>query len=331
MQADAITGTTQKPPLVILAGPTAVGKTELSLALAKAIDGEIISADSMQVYRRMDIGTAKLPPEMRQGIPHHLIDVCEPEEPYHVMRFQQEATACVRDILNRGKIPLVVGGTGFYIQALLYDIHFTALEDDGTIRTSLETALAKEGPVTLHQRLAQADPLAAAAIHPNNTKRVIRALEYYILTGEPISAHNQRERERSSPYHFAYFVLTMDRERLYQRIDARVDDMMEHGLLREVRSLLREGVSPSATSMQGLGYKELTAFLQGEISLEKAVNLIKQSSRHFAKRQLTWFRREREVIWLDVDECRAGEAVDSNALLDQVLTLLREQKIVGER
>ncbi len=288
-----------KRPLIILAGPTAVGKTAASIRLAKAIGAEIISADSMQVYRHMDIGSAKIRQEEMEGVPHYLIDVLEPEEEFNVVRFQQMAKAAAEEIYAKGKIPLVAGGTGFYIQALLYDIDFTENDGDTSYRRSLEKTAEEKGGEYLHAILREADPKAAEQIHPHNIKRMIRALEFHHQTGGKISEHNEAEREKSSPYDFAYFVLTDERSRLYERIDRRVDMMMEEGLLEEVLYLKERGVKRESTAMQGLGYKELYAYLDGKCTLEEAVRIIKRDTRHFAKRQLTWFKRERDVIWAD--------------------------------
>ena len=285
--------------VVILTGPTAVGKSALSIALAKALDTGIISADSMQVYKHMDIGSAKITPEEMQGVPHALIDVYEPDEPFHVVQFQHDAKAAMEQLWAKDKLPLVVGGTGFYIQALLYDVDFSEEDADLKLRQKYEQLAQTQGAEALHARLAQVDPQAAEQIHANNIKRVIRALEFYEKTGTPISAHNAAERAKSSPYGFAYFVLTDRREHLYARIDARVDAMMEQGLLDEVKKLRDMGYTRELVSMQGLGYKELLAYLDGECTLDEAVYIIKRDTRHFAKRQLTWFRRERDVIWVD--------------------------------
>ena len=290
-------------PLVVLTGPTAVGKTKLSIDLAKMLDGEIISADSMQVYCRMDIGSAKIRPEETEGIPHYLIDEIEPTEEFNVVRFQEMAKAALQKIYANGHIPILVGGTGFYIQALLYDIHFTENPGDTSFREELQQMAEEKGEEVLYEKLCEVDPKAAEEIHKNNRKRVIRALEYYHQTGEPISAHNEREKQRRSPYQFLYFVLTDDRKLLYERIDKRVDQMLEEGLLEEVRTLKESGCTKDMVSMQGLGYKEILAFLDGDYeTLEKAVEDLKKNTRHFAKRQLTWFRRERDVIWLDKSE-----------------------------
>ena len=285
--------------MVILTGPTAVGKSALSIALAKALDTGIISADSMQVYKHMDIGSAKITPEEMQGVPHALIDVYEPDEPFHVVQFQHDAQTALEQLWDKGKLPLIVGGTGFYIQALLYDVDFSEEDADLKLRQKYAQLAQSEGAEALHAQLAQVDPQAAGQIHANNIKRVIRALEFYEKTGTPISAHNAAERAKQSPYGFAYFVLTDRREHLYERIDARVDAMMEQGLLDEVKKLHNMGYTRDLVSMQGLGYKELLAYLDGECSLDEAVYMIKRDTRHFAKRQLTWFRRERDVIWVD--------------------------------
>lgn len=288
-----------KEPLVILTGPTAVGKTALSVALAKAIGGEIISADSMQVYRHMDIGSAKVTKEEMDGVPHHLIDVLEPTEEFNVVLFQRMAKQAVEEICGRGHIPIMVGGTGFYIQALLYDIDFTENDEDTELRHSLEELARKEGPEALYERLRTVDPESCESIHAHNVKRVIRAIEFYEKTGKKISAHNQEQRQNDSPYRFAYFVLNDDREAVYRKIDERVDLMMEKGLVEEVRALQAMGCRRGMVSMQGLGYKEILSYLEGEISLEEAVYLIKRDTRHFAKRQITWFKREKEVIWVE--------------------------------
>ena len=298
-----------KRPLIILAGPTAVGKTSLSIRLAKTIDAEIISADCMQVYRHMDISSAKICPEEMEGIPHHLIDALEPEEDFNVVRFQQIAKSAAEEIWERGKIPLVVGGTGFYIQALLYDIDFTENDGDTAYREELEETARKKGGEYLHQLLKDADPKAALDIHPNNIKRIIRALEFHRQTGGKISEHNERERAKKSPYNYAYFVLTDERSRLYERIDRRVDQMMEEGLPGEVHFLKDRGVRRDSTAMQGLGYKELFAYLEGEYSFDEAVRIIKRDTRHFAKRQLTWFKREKDVIWADKSVLGSEDAV----------------------
>lgn len=313
-----------KRPMIILAGPTAVGKTAASIRLAKAVGGEIISADSMQVYRHMDIGSAKIRPEEMEGVPHHLVDVLEPEEDFNVVRFQQMAKAAAEEIYARGRIPIVAGGTGFYIQALLYDIDFTENDGDSSFRRELERTAEEKGGEYLHALLQEADPEAALQIHPHNIKRMIRALEFHHQTGGKISEHNEREREKESPYHYVYFVLTDERSRLYDRIDRRVDLMMEEGLLDEVRFLKERGVRRDSTAMQGLGYKELYACLDGEYPLEEAVRIIKRDTRHFAKRQLTWFKRERDVIWAD----KSVIGQDDDAVIEFMLKELKNRGII---
>lgn len=299
----------QKKPLVVLTGPTAVGKTKASIELAKSIGGEIISADSMQVYRYMDIGSAKISKEEMEGIPHYLVDVLDPREDFHVVKFQEMAKDAMEKIYSHGHIPILVGGTGFYIQALVYDIDFTNNDEDTSIRRKLEAFADQEGTAALHERLRKVDPKSAELIHANNKKRVIRALEFFEQTGKPISEHNETEKAKESPYDFRYFVLTDDRQRLYNRIDQRVDLMIEKGLVEEVKGLREMGCTKDMVSMQGLGYKEILEYLDGEISLEAAIYKIKRDTRHFAKRQLTWFRRERQVIWLNKESYQTEEAL----------------------
>ena len=306
-----------KKPLVILTGPTAVGKTALSIQLAKDIGGEIISADSMQVYKGMDIGSAKIKTEEMQGVPHFLIDELQPDEEFHVVRFQQLAKKYLKQIWERGHIPVIVGGTGFYIQALLYDIDFTENECDAVYRHELEQLAKEKGADYLHQKLADVDPKSAEDIHANNVKRVIRALEFYHETGQKISEHNEQERQKSSPYNFAYFVLNDDRSKLYQRIDQRIDIMLKDGLVEEVKALKEKGYTRDMVSMQGLGYKEILDYLDGEISMDEAVYRIKRDTRHFAKRQITWFKRERDVIWLSKESFGYQD--------DRILQFIEEQ------
>ncbi len=291
--------TEQKMPLVILTGPTCVGKTNLSVTLAKLTGGEIISADSMQVYRHMDIGSAKIRPEEMRGVPHHMIDILEPTECFNIALFQKYAKQYLKEIYDRGNLPILVGGTGFYIQSVLYDVDFTQEADDGVCRRELERLCAQRGEDFLHSMLRKADPVSAARIHPHNRKRVIRALEYYRLTGQKISEHNAVQREKESRYCACYFVLHESREKLYEKIDRRVEQMLADGLVDEVRMLKEAGCRRGMVSMQGLGYKEILDYLDGRITREEAVYLIKRDTRHFAKRQLTWFRREKEVIWLE--------------------------------
>lgn len=285
--------------MIILTGPTAVGKTALSIALARSVGGEIISADSMQVYKYMDIGSAKISTEEMQGIPHHMIDVLMPEEEFNVCCFKKMAKEALAGIYERGHVPVVAGGTGFYIQALLYDIDFSAEEEHLEVRRRLEEIGAEKGGNYLHERLQMIDPVSARLIHPNNVKRVIRALEFHELNGYPISRHNQNQRQKKAAYDYCYFVLNDDRAVLYQKIDERVDAMLANGLVKEVAALKERGYHKNMVSMQGLGYKEILAYLDGECSFDEAVYLIKRDTRHFAKRQLTWFRREKNVIWIN--------------------------------
>lgn len=308
----------KKKPLIILTGPTAVGKTKASIGLAKAVGGEIISADSMQVYRHMDIGSAKIKPEEMEGIPHHLIDVLEPDDEFHVVKFQQLAKKAMREIWERGHIPIVTGGTGFYIQALLYDIDFDENEKEDACRKELEAYAREHGAEALHEKLALVDPASAEMIHPNNIKRVIRALEFYEQTGKRISEHNETQRQRESPYAFAYFVLTDDRAHLYERINRRVDQMIEEGLVNEVQALKDKGYTKQLVSMQGLGYKEILDYLDGNCTLEEAIYTIKRDTRHFAKRQLTWFKRERDVIWIN----KQSFGYEAEQILDEMLSKL---------
>ena len=310
-------------PLIVLTGPTAVGKTALSLELAKAVGGEILSADSMQVYRGMDIGSAKIRPWEMQGIPHHLIDVLDPSEEFNVVVFQKLCRQAMEGIYERGHIPILTGGTGFYIQAVLRDIDFTENEENTDYRRELEQLAARQGSQALHEMLKAVDPASAEAIHAHNIKRMIRALEFYHLTGEKISEHNEREAERQSPYRYCYFVLNDDREKLYRRIEERVDRMLEEGLVEEVLRLMEQGCRRDMVSMQGLGYKEILDYLAGETTMEEAVYLIKRDTRHFAKRQLTWFRREKDVIWIN----KPDFGYDDRKILETMLEYLQTAEI----
>ena len=292
----------EKKKLVVLTGPTAVGKTNLSIKLAKRIGGEIISADSAQVYKYMDIGSAKIKPEEMDNVPHYLIDELEPSEEFNVVVFQQKTKQYMQEIYDRGHIPILVGGTGFYIQSVLYDINFSIDDDNHQIREKLEKLASEKGPEYMHEELRKIDPASADAIHANNVKRVIRALEYYKLTGQKISEHNEEQKKNESPYDFSYFVLNDHREFLYKRIDKRVDEMIAEGLIEEVKHLKEMGYDRSYVSMQALGYKEILSFLEGEITLDEAAYIIKRDTRHFAKRQITWFKREKNVIWINKPE-----------------------------
>lgn len=306
-----------KKPLIVIAGPTACGKTDISIDLAEKIGGEIISGDSMQVYKYMDIGTAKATKEEMRGIPHYLVDELYPDEEYNVMLFQQKAKQYMEGIYSRGHIPIIVGGTGFYINALVYDNDFSE-EEESEIRKELYAVAENEGAEKLHAMLAEVDPEYAANIHHNNVKRVARALEYYRLTGEKMSEHNKNAKEKETPYNLAFFVLNMDREKLYERINLRVDIMMNNGLEQEVRKLIEMGYSPELVSMQGLGYKEFIPYFNGEISLEQVVDDIKKYTRRFAKRQLTWFRGQTNGTWLDMGTLSKDKALE--IMLDELKT-----------
>ncbi len=292
-----------KKPLIIIAGPTACGKTESSVLLAKKINGEIISADSMQVYKYMNIGTAKITEEEKQSIKHYLIDEFYPDEDFSIAIFKEKATQYIKEIQNKGKVPILVGGTGFYINSVIYNNDFTETEKDETYRKELEQLAVNKGNDFLHNMLKEVDEQSAEAIHKNNVKKVIRALEYYKLTGEKISTHNEREKQKEKAYDTTFFVLNMDREKLYNRINLRVDIMLKNGLVDEVKNLLEKGYKKELVSMQGLGYKEMIKYLEGEYSLDYAIKIIKRDTRHFAKRQLTWFKHQSEdAIWIDTNK-----------------------------
>lgn len=327
-----------KKKLIILTGPTAVGKTELSIRLAKAVDGEIISADSMQVYRGMDVGTAKIMPDEMNGVPHYLVDCMEPTDDFNVTEFQRMAKSAMENIYANGHIPIIVGGTGFYIQSVLYDIEFNShiskenieVNDSGAdeeYRQSLRLIAQEQGAEYLHNMLRQVDSASAEAIHANNIKRVIRALEYYKLTGKPISAHNEEQRRNESPYNYVYFVLNDDRDILYSRIDQRVDIMFENGLEEEVKKLIDSGLTRDMVSMQGIGYKEMFGYFDKEYDLERAKYLIKQDTRHFAKRQLTWFRREQNVCWMNYQDYNSSK----DKMLEAMLLELEKKGIYDGR
>lgn len=308
--------------MIILTGPTAAGKTELSIGLAKEVNAEIISADSMQVYKKMDIGTAKIRLEEMQGVKHYLVDELDPSEEFHVARFQEMAKNALKEIYAKGKIPLVVGGTGFYIQGLLYDIDFTKEDGDRSYREFLGKKVKEEGKEVLHKMLCNVDPVSAEKIHPNNVKRVIRALEFYQVNGFPISKHNEEEAQKQSPYNFVYFVLNHKRDILYDRINRRVDLMVQEGLIDEVRKLKEEGYKKSMVSMQGIGYKQVFEYLEGNMSLEETIDIIKRDTRHFAKRQLTWFGREREVTMIDKSKFQSEDEI-----FKYMLEILKEKGI----
>jgi len=293
----------------VICGPTASGKTALSIALAKAFNGEVVSADSMQIYRRMDIGTAKPTLEERDGVPHHMLDVAEPGESYSVSRYAEEASACVEDILARGKLPIVCGGTGLYIDGLIRGTDFQPAGTDSGLREQLEGEWETQGAEAMMARLAAVDPDSAARLHLSDKRRILRALEVYLATGETITVHNARSKAVPPRYEALMIGLnTEPRQILYDRIDRRVDVMLEQGLLQEVRSLLEDGLL-EGTAAQAIGYKELLAHFRGEMPLEQAADLIRQKSRNYAKRQLTWFRRDERVKWIVYNAPEAAQAV----------------------
>ncbi len=315
-----------KKPLIVLTGPTAVGKTKLSIALAKAVGGEIISADSMQVYKYMDIGSAKIRPEEMDGVPHYLVDVLDPAEEFHIVKFQEMAKEAMEQIYANGHIPILVGGTGFYIQAIVNDIDFTENEENKSVRAKWEQYAKDHGAQKLHEELERIDPKSAEAIPAGNVKRVVRALEFYELSGKRISEHNEEQKAKGSPYNFAYFVLNDHRELLYDRIERRIDEMLNEGLVEEVQGLKNRGFTKDMVSMKGLGYKEILDYLDGNLTLEEAVYILKRDTRHFAKRQLTWFRREPEVSWIHKYEYD----YDNERILDAMLCILKDKGILGD-
>ncbi|WP_416825778.1 tRNA (adenosine(37)-N6)-dimethylallyltransferase MiaA [Ectobacillus polymachus] len=286
--------------VIVIIGPTAVGKTKLSIELAKRWNGEIISGDSMQIYRTMDIGTAKVTKEEMDTIPHHMIDIKEPEESFSVAEFQACVRRHIRDITNRGKLPIIVGGTGLYIQSVLYNYQFTEVAGDASYRHELERFAEREGAIALYEKLVEIDRERAAHIHPNNVRRVIRALEIHHTSGEKMSEVLEGQ-ENDIVYDAAIIGLTMERSKLYDRINERVDIMMKQGLLDEVRSLYNAGIR-NCQSIQAIGYKELYQYFEGAISLDEAVQMLKTNSRRYAKRQLTWFRNKMDVAWFDVTD-----------------------------
>lgn len=291
-----------KIPVVVIAGPTGVGKTATSIEVAKRTNGEIISADSMQIYRGMDIGTAKVTQDEMQGVPHHMINIVDPSENFSVYRFVSECKKAVADISSRGKLPIIAGGTGLYIDSFLNDIDFTKVHSDEEYRTYLASLASQKGNEYVHDMLRQVDSESAEKIHPNNLKRVIRALEYHKVTQSTISSHNEETKKKPSPYNCAYICLTRNRDELYERIDKRVDVMLSMGLVDEVKSLISSGVSTECTSMQALGYKEIADCLSGKLTLDEAVDIIKRDSRRYAKRQLTWFRRKTDAVWINLSD-----------------------------
>ncbi len=292
----------RKSKLVTIVGPTAIGKTRISIILAKILNGEIISADSMQVYKHMDIGTAKPSQKERQGIPHYLMDIIDPDEDFNVAIYQQLAKQAINCIIKKNKLPILVGGSGLYINSLVYPLDFTDATEDEELRERLYREVEKKGNNYLHQKLVEIDPATGEKVHPNDVKRVVRAIEIYHLTGKPMSQYKQDLQNTDIPYDLAMIGLTMNRSRLYERINLRVDHMIEDGLVEEVRTLLNKGYNRELISMQGLGYKEIISYLEGECTLEEAIEIIKRDTRRFAKRQLTWFRKDRRIYWINIED-----------------------------
>ncbi len=287
-----------KPTVIVICGPTASGKTALSIELAKRINGEIVSADSMQIYQDMNIGSAKVTPEEMQGITHYLIDFVSPEERYSVANFKVDAKVAVEEILKKGKTPIVVGGTGLYIDSLIYEIEYQDIKIDENYRKQLQEIEEREGLENLYKTACKIDPIAMEKISPNDSKRIMRVLEIYQATGKTKTEQEAESRLKKIPYNYKVFAITMDREKLYDRINKRVDIMLEKGLIQEVEQLLAK-YKTFPTAMQGLGYKEVKQFLEGEISKQEMIDKIKQESRRYAKRQLTWFRKNKDTIWID--------------------------------
>ncbi len=300
-------------PMILIAGPTACGKTSVSVELAKKINGSIISADSMQVYKYMNIGTAKITSEEMQGIKHYLIDVLFPDDEFSVAIFQKMAVMAYKDIISQNKVPVMVGGTGFYINAFLYNNDFSVDKSNNDYRKKYTDILNIEGKEYLFKLLTDIDYEYAQTIHINNTKKVIRALEYYSETGEKFSEYNKREKLRKPKYNNRMFILNMTREKLYDRINERVDKMINDGLVDEVKDLL-EKYSPDLISMQGLGYKEIVGYLENKYSLDEAIYILKRDTRHFAKRQLTWFKHQCSGEWIDVDNFSTSEEIADKIL-----------------
>lgn len=314
-----------KNKLIILAGPTASGKTSVSIDLAKRIGGEIISADSMQVYKYMDVGTAKISVEEMQGVKHHLIDVLDPKEDFNIVKFQNMVKCSIEEIVKNGHIPILVGGTGFYIQSVIYDIDFNNEDDNSDIRNELEKEYDTYGADFMHEKLKKMDMASADSIHKNNKKRIIRAIEFFLINNEPISSHNEVQRKKNSPYDYRFFVLNPPRDILYERINKRVDIMVENGLVDEVKKLREMGLSMENISMQGIGYKEIIEYLNGEVSLESAIENIKQNTRHMAKRQVTWFKREKDVIYVDPFSFESNEKI-----VDYMIEKINTERIDNE-
>jgi len=314
-----------KNKLIILAGPTASGKTSVSIDLAKRLGGEIISADSMQVYKYMDVGTAKISVEEMQGVKHHLIDVLDPKEDFNIVKFQNMVKCSIEEIVKNGHIPILVGGTGFYIQSIIYDIDFNTEDDNSSVRKKLEEEYDTLGADFMYEKLKKIDSVSAKTIHKNNKKRIIRAIEFFLINNEPISLHNEVQRKKNSPYDYRFFVLNPPRDILYERINQRVDIMVGKGLVDEVKSLKERGLLKTNISMQGIGYKEILEYLEGDTTLETAIENIKQNTRHMAKRQVTWFKREKDVIYVDPFSFESNEKI-----VDYMIEKINTERIDNE-
>ena len=300
----------QRRPLFVLIGPTAVGKTSLSIEIAKKINGEIISADSMQVYKYLNIGTAKIRPEEAQGIPHHLVNIKKPTESFSVAEFKKLAEEKISEIYNKKKLPMLVGGTGLYVNSVINDYNFTEIDSSQKIRADLKKIVLEQGIETLLAKLNEIDPISAQKFHPHDQRRIIRALEVYYSTGKPISQNQITSNGDNTKYKLIIVGLNLAREKLYQRINFRVDEMLKEGWLSEIENLLEQGVPIDAPGLQGLGYKQLVMYLEGWLTYEEAVELIKRDTRRFAKRQLTWFNRDKRIYWVQMDNRNENEALE---------------------
>ena len=306
----------------MILGPTASGKTDFSINLAKYINGEIVSADSMQVYKYMDIGTAKPSLEEQEGIKHYLIDEITPDKEFSVAAYKELAEKYIKEILDKGKVPVVVGGTGLYINSLIYNINFSEIECDWELRDKLKKDAEEYGNNYLHDKLKEIDILAAEKIHPNNVKRVIRALEVYYQSNKSISEHQVNSRKEQPKYQYILLGLKMDRETLYEKVNKRVDIMFEKGLVNEVKALVKMGFDQNAIAMQAIGYKEVLLYLRGEIDYEEAIYIIKRNSRNYAKRQITWFRKLENIHWIDV-----GDGMKKQEILINIQTILKDLEL----
>lgn len=298
-----------KDNLLVLMGPTAIGKTSISVELAKQLDGEIISADSMQIYKYMDIGTAKIKKEETQGIKHHMIDIVYPDEDYSVQNFQRQGKNLIRDINSKDKLAMLVGGTGLYINSLTYKLNFAGVAKDEEIRNKYENLALKHGNKYLHEKLYDIDRKSYEKINVRDLKRIVRALEIYEITGKTMSEYNKDFRKPNDEYNLKMFCLNMNRKKLYERINLRVDQMIQEGLIEEVKEILNMGYDKNLTSLKAIGYKEIIMYLEGEISIEEAIEMIKKSSRNYAKRQLTWFRRDDRIEWIDIDNFKSTNQI----------------------